>query len=412
MIKTLILAREAQLSHLPLKLIRHSPLLPRPLSFYIKGLLGCLGLCLLASLTQADDSQDKKAALGQRLFFDTILSLSNSQSCASCHDPSQGFVDKRENGVQSAASLGHDGKSLGDRNAPSAAYANQIPAFHQRADGEYIGGMFWDGREPDLASQAGGPPLNPIEMAMPDKQMIAERLAGDVSYRQSFQSLYGDTIFESPEQVYQALKDSIAAFEQTEFFSPFDSKYDRYLKGDYQLTEQEELGMTLFFSKQFSNCNECHQLNKRPLSAQETFSDYRFHNIGVPVNRALRTANNSPANHIDQGLLNNPLVDDPQQKGKFKTPTLRNVAITGPYMHNGVFQELKTVVAFYNQYNSKNPKSKINPETGQPWKSPEVTETIALDLLKKGAALDEQRIDAIVAFLKLLTDKRYESIIR
>ena len=372
----------------------------------------CLSVVIPTTYAQAEQGSHGIAELGQRLFFDPILSLSKTQSCASCHDPTQGFVDKRDNGIQSAASRGHDGKSLGDRNTPSAAYANRIPVFHQRADGEYIGGMFWDGREPDLAAQAGGPPLNPIEMAMPDKQTIAVRLKQDDNYRARFEQLFGTDIFTSADKVYDAIKQSLAAFEQTDFFSPFDSRYDRYLRGDYQLTEQEELGMTLFFSKQFSNCNECHQLNKRPLTEGETFSDYRFHNIGVPVNHALRSANSSAPKHIDQGLLSHPAVDDPRHKGKFKTPTLRNVAVTGPYMHNGVFQELKTVVAFYNQYNSKNPKNKINPETGQPWDAPEVPETVALDLLKKGAPLDEQRIDAIVAFLKLLTDKRYESLIQ
>lgn len=360
----------------------------------------------------AADTLNSKEALGQRLFFDPILSLSRSQSCATCHDPGQAFIDKRDNASQGAGSLGHDGVSMGDRNTPSAGYANQIPAFHQRQDGEYIGGLFWDGRAADLETQAGGPPLNPIEMAMPNKQEILKRLEQDPNYAMAFKNLYGEEVFGSNEATYEALKQSIAAFERTDFFSPFDSKYDRYLKGDYQLTEQEELGMTLFFSKQFSNCNECHQLNKRPLTQQETFSDYRFHNIGVPVNSLLRKANNSANDHVDQGLLNNPAVKDAQHQGKFKTPTLRNVAITGPYMHNGVFQDLKTVVAFYNQYNSKNPKNKINPETGKPWNRPEVQETLALDLLKKGSALDQKGIDAIVAFLKLLTDKRYEHLIK
>lgn len=357
------------------------------------------------------DLQTQKTELGQRLFFDPILSLSKTQSCASCHDPNAAFVDRRTNSSLSAGSLGHDGISLGDRNAPTAAYANQTPTFHLNNNGDYIGGMFWDGREADLKGQAGGPPLNPIEMAMPNKEAIVDRLKTDSQYAISFTAIFGKDIFESAEQTYEAIKESIAAFENTDFFSPFDSKYDRYLSGDYQLSEQEELGMTLFFSQQFTNCNECHQLNKRPLTESETFTDYRYHNIGVPENALLRKLNKSPANYVDTGLLNNPQVRDEKQKGKFKTPTLRNIALTSPYMHNGVFQDLKTVIAFYNQYNSKNPKNQINPETNQTWAKPEIADNLALDLLKKGDVLNEQRINALVAFLKLLTDKRYENLI-
>ncbi|MFT6905397.1 MAG: cytochrome c peroxidase [Oleiphilaceae bacterium] len=365
-------------------------------------------LLILSALTNASDIQKSKESLGQQLFFDPILSLSKTQSCATCHDPNAAFVDKRTNKSLTAGSLGHDGKSLGDRNTPSPAYANQTPAFHINSIGEYIGGMFWDGREADLKGQAGGPPLNPVEMAMPSKAAILERLKVDKKYAESFKKIYGEQIFESAEQVYEAIKESIAAFENTAFFSPFDSKYDRYLSGAYTLSKQEELGMTLFFSQQFTNCSECHLLNKRPLSENETFSDYRYHNIGVPENILLRQLNKSPKGFIDVGLLGNSAVTDEKHRGKFKTPSLRNVAITSPYMHNGVFQELKTVIAFYNQYNSKSPKNKINPETGVSWDKPEVVENIALSHLKKGSVLNEQRIDALVAFLKLLTDKRYE----
>jgi cytochrome c peroxidase len=366
-------------------------------------------LLILSHSANTLASEVNKETLGQRLFFDPVLSLSKTQSCASCHDPSSAFVDKRVNVSKGAGSLGHSGEFIGDRNTPTATYANQTPLFHINKKGEYVGGMFWDGREADLKAQAGGPPLNPIEMAMPNKVLIAQRLKQDSEYQKSFKAIFGDQIFDSADAVYEALKESIAAFENTDFFSPFDSKYDRYLNGDYKLTEQEEFGMTLFFSKQFTNCNECHLLNKRPLAANETFTDYRYHNIGVPKNTLLRLVNQSKPDYVDIGLLNNPSVTDKQHMGKFKTPTLRNIAVTAPYMHNGVFQKLETVIAFYNQYNSKNPKNKINPETGNTWAKPEISENIALEELKKGSALDEKRIDALVAFLKLLTDKRYES---
>ena len=353
-----------------------------------------------------------KEKLGERLFFDPILSQSQTQSCASCHDPSAAFIDKRSNESSGAGSLGHDNLSLGDRNAPSAGYANQTPDFHRNSKGEYVGGMFWDGREKDLEGQAGGPPLNPIEMAMNSKEDIAKRLEDNKDYKLAFTSLFGTQLFDSAEHVYEALKESIAAFEKTDFFSPFDSKYDRYLKGDYRLSDQEELGMTLFFSQQFTNCNACHLLNKRPLAQNEPFSDYRYHNIGIPINKALRAANKSEQNYQDIGLLNNPHVNEKQHKGKFKTPSLRNVAVTAPYMHNGVFQNLDTVIAFYNQYNSKKPENKVNPETNRQWEAPEINANLALDELSKGSPLSKKRIDALIAFLNLLTDKRYEHLIR
>ena len=114
---------------------------------------------------------------------------------------------------------------------------------------------------------------------------------------------------------------------------------------------------------------------------------------------------------MDHGLLENPAVEDKAQDGKFKVPSLRNVAVTGPYMHNGVFKDLRTVVLFYDKYNSKSAKRQINPETGKPWGPPEVPGTLSMTELEHGPALKDQRIDALVAFLKTLTDKRYEPLL-
>jgi cytochrome c peroxidase len=354
---------------------------------------------------------DSVEALGQRLYFDTALSKNRTQSCATCHAPGRGFSDDRDNGVGGAVSLGDDGSSLGDRNAPTAAYASYSPAFHRNGEGRYVGGQFLDGREQDLAGQAGGPPLNPIEMGMPDKASVVERLQENSEYREAFRRFYGDAVFEDPEQAYAAMASSIAAFEKTDLFSPFDSKYDRYLRGEYTMTAEEDLGMTLFFSQQFSNCNVCHQLKKRPAAKGETFSNYEYHNIGTPVNVAVREKNGLGVDHVDHGLLDNPAVDDPAQDGRFKVPTLRNVAVTGPYMHNGVFRDLRTVVLFYNKYNSRSARRQINPETGQQWAAPEVDATLSLDELKTGPALKDREIDALVAFMKTLTDARYEHLL-
>lgn len=349
-------------------------------------------------------------ALGRLLFFDANLSRNRSQSCASCHDPARGFVDHRGEGVAGAASLGDDGRSLGDRNAPTASYAGFSPRFRLTDDG-YRGGQFLDGRAPDLAAQAGGPPLNPIEMGMPDKAAVVARIRENPAYVAAFEQHFAVGVLDDPDAAYDAMTRAIAAFEGTDFFAPFDSKYDRHLRGEYEMTDQEELGMTLFFSEQFTNCNLCHQLKPTPAASGETFSDYSFHNIGVPENTALRAINGTPPGHRDEGLLDNPEVSDPAQAGLFKTPTLRNVAVTGPYMHNGVFADLRTVVLFYNKYNSRNPARQVNPETGEPWSAPEIDGTLSLDKLEHGPALDDRRVDALVAFMRTLTDRRYEHLL-
>ncbi|MBP0048318.1 c-type cytochrome [Marinobacterium sp. AK62] len=371
----------------------------------------CLSiLCFnLSPSLEAAQPLNSKAALGEQLFFDVNLSRNRTQSCASCHSPAQGFIDTRTE-AQLGGSVGDDTRSIGDRNAPSAGYAAFSPGFHQREDGEWVGGQFWDGRADSLAEQAGGPPLNPIEMGMPDKASVVERLNENPRYVAAFNNLFGEGILEQTEQAYAALTESLAAFEQTDFFAPFDSKYDRFLRGEARLTEQEELGRLLFFSQQFTNCNQCHQLRKSPRAQTETFTNYEYRNIGVPVNRELRQANGSPADTVDKGLLDNPAVDDPTASGKFKVPSLRNVAVTGPYMHNGVFKDLKTVVLFYDQYN--NPTRTLNPETGKPWREPEVSANLALEELEHGPALEDQRVDALVAFLKTLTDQRYEHLLK
>lgn len=374
--------------------------------------LSVFGLLLTTVSAQATESGiDSKENLGKALYFDTNLSKNRTQSCSTCHAPDAGFVDKRPNESGMAVSLGDDGKSLGDRNAPTAAYASFSPKFHQNDKGVFVGGQFLDGREPDLQGQAGGPPLNPIEMGMPDKASVVERLKENPAYVAAFNKLYGEAIFDDADTAYEAMTESIATFEKTDFFAPFDSKYDRYLRGEAELTTQEELGMTLFFSQQFTNCNICHQLRPIPESEQETFSNYEYHNIGVPANTAARAVNGVAADHVDRGLLDNPKVTDENQAGKFKTPALRNVAVTGPYMHNGVFKDLRTVVLFYNKYNTRSEKRLINPETGEKWRKPEVAENISLEELETGPALEDKRVDALVAFMKTLTDKRYEHLL-
>lgn len=351
-------------------------------------------------------SEQGRAQLGQLLFFDKNLSRQRNQSCASCHNPQAGFSDDRNNRVKAMASLGDDGISLGDRNTPTVSYAAFSPPFHfDSKTRQYVGGQFWDGRARDLQAQAGAPPLNPLEMAMPDKLAVIQRLQENAHYVEQFRQLYGEDVFDEVETAYSAMTESLAAFEKTDLFAPFDSKYDRYLRGDYELSIEEELGLSLFFSNNNTSCSSCHVL-KGEDEAGETFTNYQYHNIGVPVNEALRQKNDHA--DVDKGLLDNPRVTDEKQLGKFKVPTLRNVAVTAPYMHNGVFANLQTVIKFYDQYN--NPQRNINPQTGKPWRVPEVAETVNLEDLK-AKTLSDRKIDALIAFLEILTDKRYEYLL-
>jgi cytochrome c peroxidase len=350
--------------------------------------------------------------LGQALFFDTNLSLTRTQSCASCHNPDFGFADPGGR----AASLGADGTSLGDRNAPTAAYARFSPAFRLDRKGTAVGGQFHDGRAATLKEQAGGPPLNPGEMAMPSKKAVRDRLRENPRYVRAFAALFGPGVLDNADRAFDAMSESIARFESTDVFAPFDSKYDRSLRGEYSMTPEEELGMALFFSSQFTNCHLCHQLNAIPASKGETFTNYKYFNIGVPTNDDLRKKNGKGRRYVDHGLLDNPRVKKDvkgdAQDGKYKTPTLRNVAVTGPYMHNGVFKDLETVIRFYDSYNSRSEAAGINPETGKVWSPPEIGKTIALKELETGPALDGRRVKALVAFLKTLTDARYEHLLK
>ncbi|NVK18417.1 MAG: methylamine utilization protein MauG [Methylocystaceae bacterium] len=370
-----------------------------------------LSTCILFSGLSPAKSDDL-SELGQLLFFDTALSKNETQACATCHNPEFGFTDPRDNGVSKMASLGDDDKSIGDRQAPTASYASFSPTFHKTDKGVYKGGQFWDGRAADLAEQAGGPPLNPAEMGMPDKASVIERLKENPDYIDRFTKLFGADIFKDVDLAYNKMTQAIAAYERTKEFAPFDSKYDRFLRGEVKLTGQEELGRILFFSQQFTNCNRCHQLQTLPGAENETFTNYEYHNIGVPSNTALRNVNGVGVEAIDDGLLANPGVTEKEHRGKHKVPTLRNVAVTAPYMHNGVFKDLRTVIKFYNKYNSRSPVSQINPETKQNWAPAEVPDTISEEDLKVGDALDTRKIDALVAFMETLTDARYEHLLK
>jgi cytochrome c peroxidase len=368
------------------------------------------GAALTAAGVRADPDRDALADLGRRLFFDANLSQYRTQSCATCHDPARAFSDGRDNGVDGAASLGDDGRSLGDRNTPTAAYASMAPSFHKNDEGHYIGGLFHDGRAATLAVQAVQPMLNPIEMGLPDSAAVLARMRADPVYVQGITERFGADVLKDPARTMAAIGECISAFEQTGEFAPFDSKYDRFLRGEYRMSALEEMGRSVFFSP-MTNCSNCHLLNISTLDRRETFTNYRYHNIGLPPNTTLRNKNGLGTDHRDRGLLDHPAVDDPALAGKFKVPTLRNIAVTGPYMHNGVFRELRTAIRFYNHYIVRSKRSRTNPETDLPWGAAAFPDTVDLDLLSEGQPIDNRRIEALIAFLRTLTDARYEPLL-
>lgn len=333
-----------------------------------------------------------KEELGKLLFFDTTLSSPPGQACSNCHAPDAGFGDRNR---ELPVSRGAHPDRYGNRNDLTAAYAAHIPplAFDE-AEGHWVGGLFWDGRASSLAEQAEGPPLNPLEMANPDVAAILEALDA-APYRQEFLTVFGEQALEDPDQAYDYMADAIAAYEATTELNRFDSKYDLYLSGKVELTDEELRGLALFENEQKGNCSACHFSRPGPDGSPPLFSDYTYDNLGTPKNPANPFYSLPPdlnpdgVGFVDLGL--GPVVGDPELNGFFRVPTLRNVAITPPYMHNGVFWSLYEVVSFYNSRDVA------------PWPEPEVATNVNRDELGN-LGLTPEEMESIVAFLRTLTD--------
>jgi len=355
---------------------------------------------------------ESRESLGEKLFNDTSLSRDGTQSCASCHDSKHAFIDARYNLTSAdtvtpgGVSTGQDKMSLGDINTPSTTYAAFVPKFHfDDKEGLFKGGLFLNGRAIDLEDQAKQPFLNPVEMQTTKEDVVAKV---QDKYGKSMRSLFGDAIFDNSEAAFDAVAASIAAFERTEQFATFDSKFDRVLKGEAEFTEEEKLGHDLFVAEDKGNCAACHpvpDLNSNKVDS--LFTDFTYDNLGAPKNVRVRTKNGMGPEFVDNGLFNNPKVNDPELKGAFRVSSLRNIAVTAPYMHNGLFRNLVTVVHFYN---TRDVPGALNPETQAPWQPAEVDSTKNVEELGDlGLSLDE--VNAIVAFMKTLTDERYKHLI-
>jgi len=258
----------------------------------------------------------------------------------------------------------------------------------------YIGGQFWDGRATDFPAQAKQPLLNPIEMNNTSADsLVAKVKAGPLGA--ALVRIYGNSVFSDTNTAFNAIVDSLSEFERTPEVSPFTSKFDAFLQGKVQLSPAEISGMALFNGK--AACAECHVSSPQPNGHPPMFTQFCYDNLGLPKNKnnpyyTIPTQYNpAGASFIDLGLQNT--TNDSGTAGFFKTPSLRNVAITGPYFHNGVFNTLKEVVHFYN---TRDTVGNFDP--------PEVPDTVDTSVLIGHLQLTPQEEDDLVTFLKTLTD--------
>ncbi|MCX6315132.1 MAG: c-type cytochrome [Sphingobacteriales bacterium] len=282
-----------------------------------------------------------KAALGKKLFNEKLLSKDSSISCASCHKPAYAFADTM------AFSLGIEGKHT-LRNTPSVLNMKNRPYY------------FWDGRAGSLEQQALMPIENPDEMGLPIA-IAVQRLNDNPLYKNLFLKIYK----QNPSK--ENLASALAAFENT--LETSNSKFDDWSNNLRKLSAEEEAGRQLFIGDK-AKCFSCHSM--------EDFTDDGFKNIGLYNGKALN----------DAGHFN--FKKDSANLGKFKTPGLRNVAVTAPYMHNGMFATLEAVVDYYND------------------PSKYVTHPINIDpSLSQPLGLTEKEKKSLVAFLKTLTDKAF-----
>ncbi len=281
----------------------------------------------------AEDDTSERIALGKKLFFEKRLSINDSQSCASCHRLEDGFAGV-DNLPTSPGARGEQGR----RNSPTVLNAGWQEA------------QFWDGRAEDLVEQARQPILNPIEMGMPDEESVVTKLEDIEEYQQAFAVAFPG---QEPAITYQHLAEAIAAFERT-LITP--SRFDDFLNGDGgALNEAERQGLQTFLKL---DCNSCHD---GVLLGGETFE---------PLGKEHAYDNQS-----DQGLYE--LTQDEADRMYFKVAPLRNVALTGPYFHDGRVATLQEAVR----------------QMGK----------LQLDL-----ELSNDQVSEVTLFLKTLTDKNRE----
>ena len=333
----------------------------------------------------ADNPQSpEKIALGDRLFHDQRFSSTGKISCATCHDQEKAMTDS-----PLSVSEGINGLT-GTRNAPTV-----INAAYNKT-------QFWDGRTISLEDQAQHPFLNPVEMGLPDHQPILATIATDTDYQKAFQTVFG--VSGKGVSMDHVLK-AIGAFERTKISG--NSPFDRYYFGGQAdaISAQEKRGLQVFLEQ--GRCVSCHVIEQD----QALFIDNKFHNIGIGVNELgdgitplaaaflqaksegmdvdVAVLTNENTSHLGRFVVNDAMSD----MGAFKTPTLRNIAVTAPYMHDGSIDNLRDVVIHYNNGGALDENQAITPYLSGGIRP--------LDL-------SDEQIDDLVAFLEALTSPEHE----
>jgi len=348
------------------------------------------------------------AQLGKQLFFDTALSASGKQSCASCHDPATGYgpppgrpkVGLAPSGgsdLQGSVGANHfpppgsgpvmfggpELKTAGFRAPPSLAYLYRQQNFSIGPDNETNenstltqliqtaqgaaratktaastaqtaqnlvpqGGLFWDGRADTLQQQAAGPLFNPVEMDAGTPERVAAIIARQ-PYAKAFTQLFGPNVFDDPKQVTAEALFAIARYQTEDpSFHAFSSKFDAWLQGKARLTPQEMRGYLAFNDVNKGDCAACHLDRPTKDGLPPLFTDTQYEALGVPRNP--RIPANADPRYFDLGLcgpFRTDLKDQTQYCGMFLTPTLRNVARRPVFFHNGVYHSLQQVLDFY-----------------------------------------------------------------
>lgn len=342
-----------------------------------------------------------KAELGAQLFSDKNLSSNGTQSCASCHATDNAFSDPDKKFPVSEGSVAG---SFGARNAPTAKYMSFVPALHQEATPNglrWVGGLFMDGRVDSLEAQAHGPFFNVLEMNLSNNADLHAHLSASPT-RVAYEAVYGaaslaDGIDEA--LLLTRVTDAIASFERSSQLQPFSSKFDAVLAGRATLSAQEAMGRDVFSRPDKGGCAACHAIGPGPAGAAPLFSNFTYENIGVPRNPDRRFY---AADVVDAGLETTLLARGinagvaANVRGRFRVPGLRNIALTAPYMHNGVFADLHTVVEFYNTRDTDTAR----------WSAVGATEVPATvnNRIIGNLGLNAQEVDAVVAFLQTLSD--------
>jgi cytochrome c peroxidase len=374
------------------------------------ALLATCSAALALCLPREPGAALNAVAVGELAFNDRTLSAGGNLACASCHTAATGHADPAGTFMpMGGAALDQQGH----RSSPSLSYLASNRAFGFNPQGQPRGGFFWDGRANSLFQQAGGPLLNGKEMANASLDAVADKVRAAPYYRDLL-ALYSRARAPSSAEVVNFLQQAIAAYQFGDpDYALFNSKFDRFQDGNATLTAAEARGLALFNDPQKGNCASCHISATGAGGERPLFTDFSYHALGLPRNTRIQA--NADANYYDMGLCGPDRSDLALRVdlcGAFKVPTLRNIALTAPYFHNGASATLIDAVSFY-ATRDVDPRRWYPLLNGQPDKFNDlplgyrgnVVLTPPFGLLPGNRPrLNAQETSDIVAFLLTLTD--------